>query len=261
MRRWTKLREDRQFCGFPFNRFGPLSHVRAGMLTYMVSDSHLHCLSGAPHSAVVLCPHEDVELAGVMGPNVVGSDDPEAEFWREFCDASESHAFEGDHIRAQIKSPTGRLDRDPTARIEPHASVGIPPFKLVRPVPHGRRRLAPHVGGVMIGEGSFIGANSTVQAGIFGEWTEIGKDVFIDSHVHIGHGCMIGCGATITAGVVLAGWCVVGDGAWIGINASVKQHTKIGAGAVVGMGSVVIQDVPPNVTVAGNPARIIGSKS
>jgi acetyltransferase-like isoleucine patch superfamily enzyme len=36
-----------------------------------------------------------------------------------------------------------------------------------------------------------------------------------------------------------------------------SKHLRVGEGAVVGMGAVVTKDVPPNVTVVGNPAKIL----
>ena len=46
-------------------------------------------------------------------------------------------------------------------------------------------------------------------------------------------------------------------GASIGSNAAILCGITIGEKAIVGAGSVVTRDVPPNATVAGNPARII----
>jgi acetyltransferase-like isoleucine patch superfamily enzyme len=48
----------------------------------------------------------------------------------------------------------------------------------------------------------------------------------------------------------------IGDHAWIGSGAIIMGAT-IGPGALVGAGSVVVSDVPAEVVVAGNPARVI----
>lgn len=53
---------------------------------------------------------------------------------------------------------------------------------------------------------------------------------------------------------------VIGDRVWIGFRAIVLPGIKIGEGAIVGAGSVVTRDVPPFTIVAGNPARIIGTR-
>ena len=49
----------------------------------------------------------------------------------------------------------------------------------------------------------------------------------------------------------------IGDNCIVGIGAIILAGLKIGDNVVVGAGSVVTKDVPSNVTVAGNPARII----
>lgn len=49
----------------------------------------------------------------------------------------------------------------------------------------------------------------------------------------------------------------VGDNVWFGGNAVVCPGVTIGDNAVVAAGAVVTRDVPPNVVVAGNPARVI----
>lgn len=50
----------------------------------------------------------------------------------------------------------------------------------------------------------------------------------------------------------------IGEGSWIGTDVIVlPQVKKIGAYSVIGAGSVVTKDVPDNVVVAGNPAKII----
>lgn len=43
----------------------------------------------------------------------------------------------------------------------------------------------------------------------------------------------------------------------IGSNVTVLCGVTIGAGARVGAGAVVVKDVPPGATVAGNPARVL----
>jgi acetyltransferase-like isoleucine patch superfamily enzyme len=46
-------------------------------------------------------------------------------------------------------------------------------------------------------------------------------------------------------------------GASIGSGATILSNVVIGENAIVGAGSVITRDVPPNVIVAGNPARVL----
>jgi acetyltransferase-like isoleucine patch superfamily enzyme len=52
---------------------------------------------------------------------------------------------------------------------------------------------------------------------------------------------------------------VVKRGASIGSGSTILSKLVIGENAIVGAGSVVTHDVPPNVIVTGNPAKILRS--
>lgn len=49
----------------------------------------------------------------------------------------------------------------------------------------------------------------------------------------------------------------IGDNCWIGGRSVINPGVKIGNNVVVASGAVVTKDVPDNVVVGGNPARII----
>ena len=49
----------------------------------------------------------------------------------------------------------------------------------------------------------------------------------------------------------------IGDDCWFGGSVIVLPGVTIGDNVVVGAGAVVTKDVPSNVMVAGNPARVI----
>jgi serine O-acetyltransferase len=50
----------------------------------------------------------------------------------------------------------------------------------------------------------------------------------------------------------------IGDGVLISAGAKILGNITVGEGAKVGAGSVVLDHVPPHVTVAGVPAKIVG---
>lgn len=50
---------------------------------------------------------------------------------------------------------------------------------------------------------------------------------------------------------------IIKDDVWIGCNCIILKGITIGAGSIISAGSVVIKDVPSNVMVAGNPAKVV----
>ena len=49
----------------------------------------------------------------------------------------------------------------------------------------------------------------------------------------------------------------IGDGTWVGARAMILPGVTIGKRVVVAAGAVVTRDVPDDVLVAGNPARVV----
>jgi acetyltransferase-like isoleucine patch superfamily enzyme len=52
----------------------------------------------------------------------------------------------------------------------------------------------------------------------------------------------------------------IGWDVWIGYGAIVLGGVTVGPMSVVAAGSVVTRDVPPNSIVAGNPAKVVGTR-
>jgi len=83
--------------------------------------------------------------------------------------------------------------------------------------------------------------------------------------VHIGECSLIASGVTILShdhckrvdGQPLLSDTFVGRRCFVAVNATILPGVKIGDEVIIGAGSVVSKDVPSNVIVAGNPARII----
>lgn len=95
----------------------------------------------------------------------------------------------------------------------------------------GRGVMFDHATGIVIGETAVIEDNVSILQSVTlgGTGNETG-----DRHPKIRKGVMVGAGAKILGNI------------------------EIGRGAKVGAGSVVLMNVPPHVTVAGVPAKIVG---
>lgn len=101
-----------------------------------------------------------------------------------------------------------------------------------------------------------IGLGSVVVAGaVINPDCNIGSGVIINTCSSVGHDCNLGDAVHVCPGARLAGGSEVNDRAWIGVGSSVRQLIRIGSDAIVGAGAAVVQDVLPNITVVGVPAR------
>ncbi len=123
--------------------------------------------------------------------------------------------------------------------------------------------------GAIIREQVKIGKNAIIMMGaIINIGAEIGEGTMIDMGTVIGGRVIVGSHCHIGAGSVLAGVIeppsaspvVIEDNVLIGANAVIIEGIRVGKGAIVAAGSVVIKEVPPNMVVAGVPARIIKEK-
>jgi serine O-acetyltransferase len=98
----------------------------------------------------------------------------------------------------------------------------------------GRGIMLDHATGFVVGETAVVGDNCSflhaVTLGGSGKATG-------DRHPKIGAGVLIGAGAKVLGNI------------------------HVGNCALIAAGSVVLQDVPPNMTVAGVPARVVGPVS
>lgn len=104
---------------------------------------------------------------------------------------------------------------------------------------------------------------------------DIHKTVILERHlhldrlypkgIHIQENCLIASGVTILShdhckrvnNQPLLADTYIGKRCFIAVGATILPGVKIGDEVIVGAGAVVTRDVPSNVIVAGNPARII----
>jgi len=91
--------------------------------------------------------------------------------------------------------------------------------------------------------------------------TRIGSDNWIMAYVHIAHDCQVGDHTIFANVATLAGHVRVGDYAILGGFTGAHQFVSIGAHSMTGVATVLLQDLPPYVTAAGNTAKPFGINS
>jgi UDP-2-acetamido-3-amino-2,3-dideoxy-glucuronate N-acetyltransferase len=155
---------------------------------------------------------------------------------------------------------------------------GLPPHQLIAPdVKLGRDvRIQAFVNlyGCEIGDETRIGPFVEIQKGAkIGQRCKISSHTFIcegitiEDEVFVGHGVTFindryprattGSGGLQSEADWTCQDTLVKRGASIGSGATLLGGITIGENALIGAGSVVTRDVPPNATVAGNPATIL----
>jgi acetyltransferase EpsM len=127
--------------------------------------------------------------------------------------------------------------------------AGIAPEILVHDsaVVSRHASLAP---GTVVMPGAVINASATV-----------GGNCIINTSAVVEHDCRIGDHVHMSPGAIAAGGTVVGDYAHVALGAILLPRSQVGRGAIVGAGAVVLRSVAEHETVAGVPARVIGSNN
>ncbi len=155
-------------------------------------------------------------------------------------------------------------DRDPAAKSDLEIYFLYPGFKAIRMhrrahfyYKHGLNFLARFVSqraarktGIEIHPGATIGRRLVIDHGtgiVIGETTEIGDDVLIYQGVTLG-------GTGKDTGKRHP---TIGNNVMISAGAKVLGPFKIGDNSRVAAGAVVLEEVPPNSTVVGVPARVV----
>ena len=117
----------------------------------------------------------------------------------------------------------------------------------------GRWHKIPQVGVVQIGDDVEIGANCTIDRATLGK-TVIDSGTKFSNLIAIGHGTKIGKDCMLVAQVGIAGSVNVGNHVTMAGKVGVAGHLTIGDNAQLAAMAGLMNDVPPDTKVAGQPA-------
>jgi UDP-N-acetylglucosamine acyltransferase len=136
-------------------------------------------------------------------------------------------------------------------RIGSHNALGLAPQD---------KKYAGEPTELVIGDGNTVFQFCTFSRGTAQDAgvSRVGNDNWIMAYVHLAHDVQLGSHTILANNATLAGHVHVDDWAIIGGLSGIHQFCHIGAHALTGFQSHVSQDVPPYMTVSGNPLAVHG---
>lgn len=171
------------------------------------------------------------------------------------------YAVIGEHVSIGAGTRVG-----PHTVIEGHTTIGrqnqIFQFASLGAAPQDKK-YAGEPTRLEIGDNNTIREFCTFNVGTVqdGGLTRLGNDNWVMAYVHIAHDCIVGDHCILANNATLAGHISIGDHVFLGGLTAVHQFCTIGAHAMTAGGSIVVQDIPPYVTAAGNHAHPAGINS
>ncbi|MBD3411395.1 MAG: acyl-ACP--UDP-N-acetylglucosamine O-acyltransferase [Ignavibacteriales bacterium] len=114
----------------------------------------------------------------------------------------------------------------------------------------------------------YVGDNTTIREFVTvnrgttatGE-TRLGANCLLMAYAHIGHDSAIGDHVILANAVQVGGHVEIDEWTIVGGSTPIHQFCKIGKHAMIGGGFRAVQDVPPFVTMGGEPLRFAGVNS
>lgn len=171
------------------------------------------------------------------------------------------YAVIGEHVSIGAGTRVG-----PHTVIEGHTTIGrqnqIFQFASLGAAPQDKK-YAGEPTRLEIGDNNTIREFCTFNVGTVqdGGLTRLGNDNWVMAYEHIAHDCIVGDHCILANNATLAGHISIGDHVFLGGLTAVHQFCTIGAHAMTAGGSIVVQDIPPYVTAAGNHAHPAGINS
>ena len=105
---------------------------------------------------------------------------------------------------------------------------------------------------IIIGEGSFIGANSIITCNV-----EIGNHAILNRGNHIGHDCRIGDYFSAMPGSIVSGNVNLGNKVYLGTNSSIREKITICDDVTIGLNTGVVKDIKESGVYVGCPIKKI----
>jgi UDP-3-O-[3-hydroxymyristoyl] glucosamine N-acyltransferase len=184
-----------------------------------------------------------IEAGAIIGPGcVIGTD----------CVVGE-----GSELVARVTLVTRvRLGR--RVRVHPGAVLGADGFGLAMDRPEGAEPhwiKVPQLGGVVVGDDSEIGANTTIDRGALDD-TVLEHDVRLDNQIQVGHNVVVGAHTAIAGCVAVAGSARIGRYCLIAGGAGIVGHITIGDRVTVTAMSLVTHSLEgPGEYSSGTPIQ------
>lgn len=169
-----------------------------------------------------------------------------------------AYSIIGPHVKIGAGTTVG-----PHVVIEGNTTIGrdnrIFQFSSLGAIPQDKK-YAGEPCELVIGDRNTIREFCTFNIGSPGDAgvTRLGNDNWIMAYVHLAHDCQVGDNTIFANGATLGGHVHVGDWVFLGGLSGVHQFVRIGAHAMTGFQTRLAQDLPPYVTVVGNPATVAG---
>lgn len=248
---------------------------RLKTISYILSMKYFPAVRDAGVSCII-CPKDIAEdISKEFDGGICTSDDPKTVFFQaheaiskqrehifdtvigENCNIAESVVISPKNVRIgnnvtidpQVVIYDGVVIDD-NVRVMSGTVIGCPAFYYYGE--GAKKKLVYSSGTVHLYEGSTIHTNVTIQKGVIGGETKIGRYSSIDNCIMVGHDAWIGEDVIAAANITFGGWAEVGDNTFLGVQSCIAPMTKVGKNCKISMGAVVTKDVADNSQVSGN---------
>ena len=254
----------------------------------LTTISGVDALDAAGPEELAFCIYDDPDYVrdsdagAVVCPPSVGAIDGRAQIFStepKLAFVKAANEFFVDHPQETSIHPTATVHEDATigerTTIGPHVYVGehveigddctiragvtlgTAGFGFARDR-SGELHRQIHQGRVRIGDDVEIGPNTSIDRAVFDE-TVVEDGAKLSGQVHLAHQVRIGADTTVAYNSGFSGGASVGERVTVHPQVGVATDVEIGDDAEIGMNAGVLDDVSPETTVVGTPARPIDS--